>query len=688
MTHRLSLATLGAAAAVALSACGPTEATVVDSNLARFDSCEALRDYTAEVALETVVQSRYGYYGRGGWLEAGADDALDAEAPTNDGAGAEQDGPTDWTNTNVQEEGVDEIDLVKTDGEHLYIAQDKSLHILDSWPPETAEKRSTVELDGWTNGLFLQGDKVVVFQSVGWDDGWSGRYYSGTRLSVIDVSDRSNPVVEREIDLEGYLADGRMIDGDVYLVVNHYVELPSEVWDLAWRDDLRLPEPNYSLPDAALRSQLESLSARAKVVLRDEVHAAIDAMPLSDILPMYTDAAPGEDVEPQLLHDCTDVYRPGPVGRQGMMSIVNLDLDDDSLAATGLLSDGWTLYASKDNLYVAQSSGWWWWGWGTPSLETHVHKFELSADAEPRYAATGVVPGFVYDQFALSEYDGHLRMTTTDNDWWWGGLGDADGQGANNVFVLEDDGAGELDIVGEVRGIAPGERIYATRMIGERGYMVTFRQVDPFFTLDLSDPTDPRVVGELKIPGFSSYLHPMDKDHLLAVGQDGTWEGQVTGVKVSVYDVSDFANPIEEHKYTLDFGDNDWSWSEALWDHHAFTFHRDTLTIPLYQANWDGNRSEWFSGSVSFSVDVDEGIDEIGRVDHRDLVVKSECKYSRLYDWGDYDYCGYEDYWYAQVRRSVYIEDNLYTISDYGVKINELEDPSQPINEVLFYPAF
>ena len=162
----------------------------------------------------------------------------------------------------------------------------------------------------------------------------------------------------------------------------------------------------------------------------------------------------------------------------------------------------------------------------------------------------------------MSEWDGHLRVASTNINWWWGWNENTQEEG-NNLTVLQDNNEGELVVTGSITGIAPGERIFASHMFGAKGYMVTFEQIDPLFTIDLSDHSNPTLVGELKIPGYSSYLHALGEDHLLAVGMDGDMDGNLTGLAVNVFDVSDFANPTLAHQYTLDEGDG-WAWSEAF----------------------------------------------------------------------------------------------------------------------------
>ena len=661
-------------------ACRNEEKTELDPSsispiLLSFQDCSETQDYIADIVLQQALSYRYGYYGRyGGILAEEGDVASDAN-------GGESSAPTDYTTTNNQEEGVDEIDMVKTDGQYIYIAQDQALHIVDSWPVEDAEKVATVELDGWTSGMFLHGDTVVVSSYF-----YDSDFY-GNRYSFIDITDRSNPVVTRTIDIEGYEADARMVGDDMYFVLNHWLDLPQEAWNIAWDDSLGLPEVDWNLEGEALEADMDAKRAEASAILEPLINQMAQGWDVADLLPQWRDSAGSNTFEP--MHACTDLYRPSAVAQYNMLSVVHLDVGTQETSTVGLMSNGWTIYASLENLYIAQSSRWWWWGWGTLDMNTHVHKFALNPDSDPTYVGSGEVDGWIYDQFAMSEYQGNLRVASTSIDWWWG-LGTTEEDAGSNVVVLEDNGAGELVNIGEVTGIAPGETIQAVRMMGDKGYVVTYEQTDPLFTIDLADATNPTIVGELHIPGFSTYLHPMDADHLLSIGMAGLEDGTITGMAVNIFDVSDFANPTLAHQLEMVDDSQGWSWSEALWEHHAFTYHRDVLTIPAYRSSYsvdsDGNYTyDYFSGTLVFGIDADAGISELGEVDHHGLVEESECLYARYYDYED-SVC--DDWgWYANVRRNVYIEDNLFSISDYGIRITDLNDPSIAIKDVLFFPS-
>ncbi|MCB9664047.1 MAG: beta-propeller domain-containing protein [Alphaproteobacteria bacterium] len=734
------------ALALAAGCAGNGSAPVFDhaASLRRMATCDDLSLRLQETLLESAVGGYgYGYAVRGGVAE---DDALDVGAPTSDAAGGDGDNgaeaPTDYSTTNVQEEDVDEIDIVKMadEGRLMVVAQDRALHLVRTFPADAVGKLATLPLDGWAQGLFVVGDLAVVTMQPAvdkLDEGGResapdslGERWDVTRVLVVDIKDPAAPKVKRTLDVQGYVADARMVDGTVYLVLNQYMDVWSQL-DLQDEEPPQLPEQPWESNDPLA---WEVWRQQAKNVLRPYVERAFEGVDVASLLPQWR---PTAGAAAESMYDCSDIYVPQPYTDLAMLSVVQLDARSGDAAATGLMANGWTVYASTENLYVAQSSRWWW-GWEDDGA-SHVHKFRLGGD-EPAYVGSGAVDGWLYDQFAMSEHEGFLRVVTTDS-WWSGGFGvgvdvaepapsdeptsggssssgggsDGDSGGsddeapeaspdaarqerpepANNVFVLEDEGDGELVQVGHVGGIAPGETVQAVRMMGDKGYVVTFRQTDPLFTMDLSDPTRPRVVGELKMPGFSSYLHPLGDGHLIGVGRDGNEDGNVFGLAVNIFDVRDLSKPSLRHQLVLDEPGRQgwsWSWSEALWDHHAFTLHRGVLTIPASMETYDENTGRWdgFAGTVSFLVDPDAGVAELGRVDHADLVHESECLYERWYDWDVYGSCGWDEGWWgsAQVRRSVVVEDVLFTVSSYGVKANELGDPDVSVADpVLFYPA-
>lgn len=663
-------AALPLALALSISGCqtAPPVTPDLELTLRRMVDCDDLEATVTTSLVEAIVDGRYGNY-RGGWLaEDGAVDAPSAD----DGGGS---GPTDYSTTNVQEAGVDELDLVKTDWRHLFIASDRALQIVKSWPIADTAHVGRLTFRGWLSGLFLVDDVAVVFEQ-DWSDA-DGRAH--TKVHFVDVSDPTDPTIDRTVRYDGWLTDARLVEGDVYAVLNQWMDIPYEIWEIGWDDTLGLPEIDWDAPEY----EREAAKAQMRQLIAPRVAAAVADLSASDLLPSWDDGLGGGSTP---LLGCSDIYAPGSATHLSMMSVVRLDPADGSTGSTGLLGDGWNIYASTNNLYVAQSS-WWWWGFEEEGV-SHIHQFSLHGDGDPIYEGSGSVEGWLYDQFAMSEHNGYLRVVSTDFRWW--GMETEAEAPANHVSVLQNQ-SGSLVRVGHVGGIAPNEQIRAARLMGDKGYMVTFETTDPLFTLDLSDPVAPRVVGELHMPGFSAYLHPVGADHLLAVGMDGLDDGTLTGLAITMFDVSDFANPEIESQLALNPPTGNgwsWSWSEAMWDHHAFTYHRDVLTIPAFFEQYDPATERWdgFSGTVSFDARAGHDIAEIGRVDHHDLVSQSQCIYDIWYDW-DWDACAWGSYWYAKVRRSVVIEDNLFTISDYGVKVTDLLDPTVEHARVVYYPT-
>jgi uncharacterized secreted protein with C-terminal beta-propeller domain len=313
------------------------------------------------------------------------------------------------------------------------------------------------------------------------------------------------------------------------------------------------------------------------------------------------------------------------------------------------------------------------WGWGPqPSAadfnSTNIHKFDLRGEGDrPAYVASGRVRGHILNQFSMSEHDGHLRVATTDQGW--GGRGET----GNHLYVLAERGR-RLSTIGAIEDLAPGERIYSARMMGDKGYMVTFKQTDPLFTLDLSNPRRPRVAGELKINGFSSYIHPLDDDHLLTVGQDATDEGRIQGAHVQVFDVSDPARPRRSAHRRIEV-EGGWSASPAQWDHHAFTYDPRTrvLALPMMSSS--------FLGLALLEVNKDSFV-ELGRISHADLIDRPGTCASGD---GRLQPCPAPHHMdgRTQITRSIIMDDVIFSLSGLGLQVNQLQQPRRTLARLL-----
>lgn len=336
------------------------------------------------------------------------------------------------------------------------------------------------------------------------------------------------------------------------------------------------------------------------------------------------------------------------------------------------------MYASADALYIA-SSHWWWWPETGQKDATYLHKFDTTEPSRANYAGSGTVDGYVIDQFAMDEHQGVLRVATTiterlapTTEQPWGPV-----RTTSRVTTLRAE-EGKLVEVGRSAELAENERIQSARFMGNRGYVVTFRQVDPLFTFDLTDPANPRKVGELKIPGFSSYLHPVDEGHLLGIGQfvpeNGDWRQRA--VKLSLYDVTDLAHPRETHTQLVGTA---YGWSEATFEHKAFNWFpaKKLLAIPfsdwLPSAYGDYYWGTFVSELRVFRVDTAAGFTQVGAVSLADVY---QAQGDSNWTW----------YWTPWVRRSVMADDYVYAISDAGVRAAKVGQLQTPVSTVRFYP--
>ena len=539
---------------------GPGAQGFASANLEFFGDCDALLGYMQTEASERVTAWGLGgsniYSGDGRVTEGdmAATDSASAEAP--DSAPALQGGVQgeDFSGTNVQEVGVDEGDIVETDGEFVYVANSDGLRIVSV---ANAEVVAEPELPQGGHQLLLDGDRLVVVTS-----SWSGS--ADTIVSLFDVADPTDPALLRRTHLEGGVVATRAVDGVARLVITTSF-------------DQRLP---FVQPDQFGLDEDSALERNKEIISESTAQ---------DWLPRWFDEDADGGFGPMLqVLPCETVAAPPEFAGLGLTWIGSIDMSDDGtpVGSAGIVSTGDTVYASTDNLYIATQN--WGWQWGGPvplddeasspdsapvvdpgPPPTLIHQFGLDDGTGATYLASGKVEGRLFGQFSMSEYNGDLRVATTTDDA--GGFGD---QSESTVFVLRPDGD-ELKQIGSVGGLGKDEQIYAVRFIDDRAYVVTFRQIDPLYVIDLSDPANPVTAGELKIPGYSAYLHPVGEGLLLGVGQDATDEGRTTGTQLSLFDVSNPADP--QRISTLPIG----GYSEVEWDHKAFLFWPADGTIVL-----------------------------------------------------------------------------------------------------------
>jgi len=580
------------------------------NQISRFASYEQLQDF-----INTNAQYK-AFHWRDAFLAVVGEGAVPTPSSTNDYS------ITDYSTTNIQVAGVDEADIVKTDGEYIYLVSGNRTIIVKAYPPEQAQVLSEIELEGTVAGIFINGDRLVVFEEdtpyypyndVRW--GPTGEFYMPliispkTSIKVYDVSDRENPRLQRDISADGQYISSRMIGDYAYVVINEPV--------YAQDDELNLPRIYFGGNETEI---------------------------------------PATDIYYCNVYDYYYMYTT-------IMAINTQNDDQEPTYETILLGASSNLYVSLNNIYLTFPV----WGDDVGDFgKTAIHRIHIEgAEIEP--VASGEVPGMVLNQFSMDEYEGYFRVATTTYE----------GTSQNNVYVLDT----ALNITGSLTDLAPGETIYSARFMGEKGYLVTFKQVDPLFVIDLSDPRYPKELGYLKVTGYSDYLHPYDENHLIGIGKETTDAGEFAwyqGVKISLFDVSDVSNPQEISKYEIGHRGTD---SPVLRDHKAFLFDksRNLLVMPVLVMevdeseypegvpSWAYGEPVW-QGAYVFDVSLDEGFQLKGRITHIESPADLE-----------------QDYYYSysafSVERSLYIDDVLYTISDAKIKMNSLENLDY-INEV------
>jgi inhibitor of cysteine peptidase len=585
----------------------------------------------------------------------------------------------EFSETNNQVASVDEADIIKTDGDYIYTVSGDTLFIVKAYPGEDADVVSTIEFDNRPSSLFINGDYMAVF----------GNYYDidffnkvGFRprsgmsyFNIYDVRDRENPELVKEYKFEGSYFNARMAGDYVYFVVRsspEYRVLPPMpiIFDGVERSHVAVDDVYYyNIPyQNAQFVSVHSIDIDSPAKAIESKSVAVEGsqnlyMSEDNIYITYTEWISEYDLRQKILIGLLDKYLTD-FDRELVEKI--WDTDSDILSKHEKESKVYQIYLSYLNYMDSDERD---------EIEDSAEELlleqleeleyleftvinKLSVDrGEIEVEGNGKVPGHVINQFSLDEDDGVLRIATTVSQRW-SRFNKGRTESTNNVYALD----GDMEIIGELEGLAEGEQIYSTRFMGDKLYMVTFRQVDPFFVIDLGNPRDIKELGELKIPGFSRYLHPYDEDTIIGIGQDATATGRTKGLKISLFDVSDFENPEEIAKFVTE---ERYAQSTALYEHKAFLFSKDKelLVIPAYSYDWDDN--DGYNGAFVFHITKDE-IELRGLIDH-----------SMAAD------AGYRYRYSARVERSLWIEELLYTKSPTLLRINEIDDLSSVKNVEL-----
>ncbi|KXA89042.1 hypothetical protein AKJ57_05915 [candidate division MSBL1 archaeon SCGC-AAA259A05] len=572
--------------------------------------------------------------------------------------------------TNIQVEGVDEPDIVKNDGEYIYAVTGGKVVIVKVYPSENSRVTDNISVNGNLRNIFINGDRLV---GLGWNEG-------RTFIKIYDISDKEDAVLRKDISIDGNYFDSRMIGNHVYVIANRHVRsenlnLPKIYLDNRTErisaDEIR----HFATPPVssrftvvlAINTQTPEEWSR-KVYLTEgtqNLYVSLNNIYITGRKKINIDLREevmNEVLIPSLPPDASMelLYNYNFSNSSVKWSKVRMSLNDylDSLGEKEQLQFIRKIQDRYASLLEEVKKR---------MEKTIIHRISIE-NGNIEYGAQGEVPGTVLNQFSMGEYGGYFRIATTTGHI----ARTFEGATAkNHVYILDKD----LEIVGRLEDLAPGERIYSARFMGEKGYLVTFRKVDPLFVLDLENPEHPQFLGKLKIPGYSDYLHPYDENHLIGIGKstvaaeqgDFAW---YQGVKIALFDVSDLGNPQQISKFVI--GDRGTE-SLALRNHKAFLFtkSKNLLAFPVRIAKIDENEYssgvppnargdfEW-QGAYVFKV-TSEGFELEGRISH----IEENTNFSEFVHYPSNS---------SFVKRAHYIENVLYTFSPDKIKMNELKD--------------
>jgi hypothetical protein len=607
--------------------------------------------------------------------------------PPTAGTEDEGGGASEVSTTNTQVHDVDEPDFVKNDNEHVYVLSPTGLHVVDAWPAEEAREIARIQVVGEPRRMFLQGDVLAVYSRVqsssfapngvgaagqspsmqGCTYGYDCRFTSEggrTAITLFDVSNAAAPVEIHRFELSGGFVAARRVGPTVYTVVHDTGATAA-------------PPVDLQLAYSSLDELRASYAAR-----RGEVEAAIDAVPAAYFVPWIGEVGEAGG-QPEPVEACDSALVSKAAAGLSFVSLVAFDLETlEPPRRTLIAGKPGFVYSSAEALYLATD------GvdggdaypqpyYGAAAGErSTIHKFSLDGTST-RYAGSQSVRGHVLNQFSMDEQDGVLRVATSS-----GRVPNPDV--SSNVTTFGPDEQGQFVLRGELTGLAPQEDIRSVRFDGDRGFVVTFKKTDPLFVIDLSEPSAPKVLGELKIPGFSTYMHRLDDNHLLAVGFDADDHGDFAyfdGIQIQIFDVTDLADPKLLHKTVIGTRG---SGSEALMNHLAFNYfaQKQLLALPMTvcEGGDDGVYADklTFSGLLVFDVSLEDGIVERGRMPFVDAQQAAPAGAAGAS-------CG--TWWSSStslVKRSIFMDDFALGISDAKLNVANLGELSKILASVNF----
>ena len=677
----------------------PPEIIYVDKTVSEFfEGTNEIKKISSQEELKSILEASSSisgnFYGGNSLVRDMAMDDVMIESAVSDGAPtlgspeAKSYAPsgTDYSTTNVQVANVDEPDYLKNDSKYVYIVSRNTLTIIDAHPAEDAKIILKIALDiesQYIQNMFLNEDRLVIFYNGQSDDEIIPQfdfmprrsYSSVTHALIVDVSDKENPTIIKDYSIDGHFSDARMIGNYAYFVTNNYINHQHPRLPIILEDSIRI-----MTPDAFYFDNIEEFSNFNTLTVIDIFGDTINSetylmghtgafyVSEDNFYLTYQQYMPNSFYENSAQNRFFEVIV--PLLPNKIQNEINLIQNDSSLSSSTqwmriseLMQESYNEMNKNEkeklfekiknalNEYDVKIQ--------EDTRKTIIHK--ISIDGEKiQYVAKGEVPGRLLNQFSMDQSGDRFRVATTTEIYT-----QYDGTiRSNAVYVLDEN----LEVVGELEEIAPEESIFSARFMDDRLYLVTFQQIDPFFVIDLSSDT-PKILGELKIPGFSNYLHPYDEEHVIGVGRDtkemDNGRVQQLGIKIALFNVADVKNPKVADDIII--GDSS-THSEALYNHKAFFFDktRSVISIPISGdvKGLENTSSKMFapeynrwSGFYVLDLDTSNGFETKGTITHSD---------------DDSRYYGMNN------ARTFYIDDVLYTASQGYLKMNSFDD----LNEI------
>jgi uncharacterized secreted protein with C-terminal beta-propeller domain len=514
----------------------------------------------------------------------------------------------EYSGTNIQVEGVDEADIVKCDGEHLFLVSSNNVTIIKAYPPEDATVITRITLNETVKGVFVYDNRLVIFSEgspYNSQERINDSPFGKTFVRVYNIENILSPHLVRTVSFDGNYFDSRMLKNYVYILT----------YQPAYIHNGKVP-----LPTVESNGMIEQIEAK--------------------------------DVYYANVTDCSYT----------LITVASMNVHNDNEAPiheTFLLGFMGQIYVSLENIYIAIP------GYSTDSQKTDIHRIRIN-EGQISHEASGLVPGYILNQFSMDEYDNHFRVATTTGST---ARFFQQATSQNNVYILDMN----LQITGKLENLAPGERIYSARFLGKRCYLVTFKKVDPLFVIDLEDPFNPKVLGKLKIPGYSDYLHPYDENHLIGIGKNTVEaeEGDFAwyqGVKISLFNIEDVEHPKEVATFSIGDRGTD---SPVLREHKALLFdkNRNLLAIPVLVAEIDESKYPNGIPPTAYGDYVWQGL-YVFNLTENNILLRG--KITHIENEDDLLKSGYYYHSPYSIERSLYIENVLYSLSSKKIKMNNL----------------